>query len=250
MILEALQYAATTPVTPSAFRPFVRSSVSLWSRANRCSKAWAEHEENCQSFIRDTVEGMKQKRTCVVLGSGLLRDVPAGYLSQQFDTVVLVDLVHLASVRLSLAARGMRNMRFIWRDLSGYDEAVAGKVAEPLGFLRRVPYLDLVISANILSQIGVAAKHRLEVEGNPAKDAILSTLVRAHLDGLAALPCKTALLTDVSYKVADRDGKVTEEADLLCGVPAPAAQRRWRWPVAPYGELGRDHQAVHEVMAV
>jgi hypothetical protein len=250
MILEALQYAATTPVTPSPFRPFVRSSVSLWSRANRCAKAWAEHEENCQSFIRETVEGMKQKRTCVVLGSGLLRDVPAGYLSQKFDTVVLVDLVHLASVRLSIAARGMRNMRFIWRDLSGYDDAVAGKVAEPLGFLRQVPYLDLVISANILSQIGVASKHRLEAEANPAKDAILQALVRAHLDGLAALPCKTALLTDVSYQVADRGGKVSEEADLLCGVAAPAAKRHWTWPVAPYGELGRDHQALHAVIAV
>ncbi|TWF57336.1 hypothetical protein [Neorhizobium alkalisoli] len=250
MILEALQYAATAPVTPSAFCPYIRSSVSLWSRANRCARAWAEHEDNCQSFIRDRVEGMKQRRTCVVLGSGLLRDVPAGYLSQQFDTVVLVDLVHLASVRLSLGVRGMRNMRFIWRDLSGYDDAVAGKATEPLGFLRQVPYLDLVISANILSQIGIAAKHRLEAEGNARQDEILQALVRAHLDGLAALPCKTALLTDVSYKVADRDGKVTEEADLLCGVKAPAAQRRWTWTVAPYGELGPNHQAVHEVIAI
>ncbi len=46
--------------------------------------------------------GLRQKRTAVVLGSGLLRDVPIEELSENFDTVVLVDLVHLASVRLWL----------------------------------------------------------------------------------------------------------------------------------------------------
>ena len=99
MILEAAQYAATYPVTPKAFRPFVRSSVSLWSRAPRCSHQWAPHEANCQTFIRETVAGIKQRRTAVVLGSGLLRDVPIEFLARSFDTVVLVDLVDLASVR-------------------------------------------------------------------------------------------------------------------------------------------------------
>lgn len=250
MLIEAIQYAATSMVTPKEFRPFIRSSVSLWSRAGRCAKDWGSHEENCTAFIRETIAGMKQRRTAVVLGSGLLRDVPIEYLAAKFDTVVLVDLVHLASVRMRLKARRFRNVRLISRDLSGFDEAMAGKVVEPLSFLRQVPYLDLVVSANILSQIGVGSKRRLEAENNPARDEILRRLVRAHLDGLAALPCKTALVTDTAYRVTDHDGQVLEEADLLCGVPAPAAKRAWTWPVAPYGELSRDYQAVHDVIAL
>jgi hypothetical protein len=250
MILEAIQYAATVPVTPPEFRPFIRSSVNLWSRANRCAEAWAPHEENCKAFMRETIDGVRQRRTAVVLGSGLLRDVPILDLARAFDTVVLVDLVHLASVRAWIRAKRLGNVRLISRDLSGLTEALAGLTAEPLAFLRQVPYLDLVISANILSQIGVGTRRQLAQTRHSDTDAIVSSLIRAHLDGLSALPCRTALLTDISYRVTDRDGAVLEEADLLCGVPAPLAKRSWSWTVAPYGELGRDREAVHKVIAL
>jgi hypothetical protein len=249
MILEALQYTATFPVTPSEFRPFIRSSVNLWSRANRCAKAWAPHEENCKSFIRDTIADMRQRRTAVVLGSGLLRDVPIIELAKAFDTVVLVDLVHLASVRAWIAAKRMRNTRLISRDLSGLSEALAGQTPEPLAFLRQVPYLDLVVSANVASQIGVGARRVLIDRRQQHPDKVVPQLIQAHLDGLAGLPCKTALLSDISYEVTNRSGAVLEEADLFYGLPTPAIKRSWTWPVAPYGEIGRDREAVHRVIA-
>jgi hypothetical protein len=249
MILEALQYAATRPVTPPEFRPFIRSSVSLWSRANRCARAWAPHEENCKAFVRDTIADMRQRRTAVVLGSGLLRDVPIIDLAKAFDTVVLVDLVHLATVRTWIITKHLANIRLISRDLSGMPEALADRTPEPLSFLRQVPYLDLVVSANIVSQIGVGAWRQLERSGHADPDAVAARLIKAHLDGLAGLPCRVALLTDTRYELADRKGQVLEAADLLCGVPAPAAKRQWSWPVAPYGELGRDREAVHQVIA-
>lgn len=249
MILEAIQYAATRAFTPAPFHPYIRSSVSLWSRARRCAKDWAPHEENCKTFIRETVVGMKERRTAVVLGSGLLRDVPVELLARAFDTVVLVDLVHPASVRMWLKAKRLHNTRLIWRDLSGFDEVMAGNTPEPLGFLRQVPYLDLVISADILSQIGVGATRKLAARGEAAKPDILSKLIAAHLDGLAGLPCKVALLTDTRLRATDSNGKLHEETDLLCGVPYPPAARQWNWPVVPFGEESRDYQVVHEVIA-
>ncbi|MBP2463552.1 MULTISPECIES: hypothetical protein [unclassified Rhizobium] len=249
MILEALHYTATLPVTPAEFRPFIRSSVNLWSRARRCADAWAPHEENCKTFIRETIADMKQRRTVVVLGSGLLRDVPIEDLAKGFDTVVLVDLVHLASVRLRMLARRYRNVRLISRNLSGLDSALSGAVPEPLAFLRQVPYLDLVVSANILSQIGVGARRQLEETRHAEPDAIVANLVNAHLDGIAALPCRQILLTDTAYRIVDRQGEVLETTDLLAGVTPPQAVRAWTWPVAPYGELGRAYQAVHDVIA-
>ena len=249
MILEALHYTATLPVTSSEFRPFIRSSVNLWSRARRCADAWAPHEENCKTFIRETIADMKQRRTVVVLGSGLLRDVPIEDLAKAFDTVVLVDLVHLASVRLRMLAGRYRNVRLISRNLSGLDAALAGDVPEPLAFLRQVPYLDLVVSANILSQIGVGARRQLEKTGHAEPDAIVAKLVNAHLDGISALPCRQILLTDTAYRIVDRQGEVLETTDLLAGLTPPQAVRAWCWPVAPYGELGREYQAVHDVIA-
>jgi len=249
MILEALQYTATLPVTPKQFRPFIRSSVNLWARAGRCAKEWAPHEAQCQSFIRQTVAGMKERRTAVVLGSGLLRDVPVEFLANSFDTLVLVDLVHLSSVRLWLSAKRLGNVRLISRDLSGFDDVLAGRDAEPLGFLRQVPYLDLVISANILSQIGVGATRRLETEKSGDAGDVVPKLIAAHLSGLAALPATAALLTDTRYRVTDRSGTVSEESDLLHGISAPAAAAQWQWTVAPFGEESRDYRIVHDVIA-
>lgn len=250
MILEAFHYAASWPLTPKPFRVHIASSISLLARANRCRSAWAEHEENSKAHVLAAINGLKQRRTAVVLGSGLLRDVPILALSRAFDTVVLVDLVHLASVRAFLIAKRLSNVRLIWRDLSGYDEAVAGQVPEPLGFLRQVPYLDLVVSANILSQISVGARWRLKAEGRSSEaDTVLPALIRAHLDGLAMASAKTCLITDVSYCTQDKAGKILEEHDLLAGVPVPAHDRSWEWPVVPFEEAGGAYRAVHRVVA-
>jgi hypothetical protein len=249
MILEALNYAASVPLTPAAFRPHIASSVSLLARARRCKTAWAEHEANSQAQVLETVKTMRERRTAVVLGSGLLRDVPIRALSKAFDTVVLVDLVHLSSVRLWLAATGLRNTRLIHRDLSGFEDAMAGRTPEPLAFLRQVPYLDLVVSANILSQIGVGCRRRLEREGQADRAAdIVPALIAAHLEGLGGLPCRSCLITDISYRVTDRQGTVLEEDDLLSSVPVPAHRASWDWPVIPFGEGTGDYQAVHRVI--
>ena len=141
MILEALNYAITWPLTTPGHRPFIRSSVNLWARARRCAVDWHAHEENSKAAMLAAIAELRQRRTAVVLGSGLLRDVPIEALCRAFDTVVLVDLVHLASVRTWLRLKGLTNVRLIERDLSGFDQLAEGKEADPLGFLRQFPAL-------------------------------------------------------------------------------------------------------------
>jgi hypothetical protein len=250
MILEALNYAASWPLTSAAHRPYVRSSVNLWSRANRCALQWAEHEARSKAAILSAIDGLKQRRTAVVLGSGLLRDVPVVELAKRFDTVVLVDLVHLASTRAWIAMKGLKNIRLIERDLSGFDELATGQQPEPLAFLRQVPYLDFVVSANLLSQIGLGVKKRLETvsTGTMPADA-LKMLIAAHLDALRDIPARTCLLTDIAYRVVDRDGRTHETVDLLQGVEVPEPDARWDWPVVPFGEQSADTQVIHRVIA-
>lgn len=247
MILEALNYAATWPLTSAGHRPFIRSSVNLWARANRCRAAWAEHERQTKAAILKAAEACRQRRTVVVLGSGLLRDVPVMELSRLFDTVVLVDLVHLVSVRGWIAIKGLNNIRLIERDLSGLDALLAGKPLEPLSFLRQVPYLDLVISANLLSQIGIGASRRLAGQADEA--SLVRQVIATHVEGLAQVPAATCLVTDVSYTVIDRAGTAHETHDLMHGVDLGTPSARWDWPVIPFGEESRDYQIVHRVIA-
>ncbi|WP_313610161.1 hypothetical protein [Rhizobium sp.] len=250
MILEALQYAATRAATPKPFRPHIRYSVNLWARANRCAGAWAEHENNSRQFVLQSARKLKQRRTAVVLGSGLLRDVPYDALVAMFDTVVLVDLVHLASVQAKLRFNPKKNVRIANRDLSGFDDIVAGGQAEPLDFLRRVPYLDFVVSAHLLSQIGTGARHRLEREKiADAPNDLLPRLIQTHLDALAGLPCKVCLVTDTSFEVIGRDGSLHQHEDLLHGIDIPMPATAWEWPLAPFGEESRDYHIVHHVIA-
>lgn len=249
MILEALNYAATWPLTSAGHRPFIRSSVNLWARANRCRTAWAEHERLTKAAILKAAEECRQRRTAVVLGSGLLRDVPVIELSRLFDTVVLVDLVHLASVRCWIKAKGLTNLRLIERDLSGLDAMLASQTAEPLSFLRQVPYLDFVASANLLSQIGIGASRRISGMAHQAMpDNLLPGLVKAHFDGMAQVAAQTVLVTDVSYTVLDRSGAEHETEDLMHGVDLGTPSVCWDWQVIPFGEESRDYQIVHRVI--
>jgi len=251
MILEAIHYAATFAVTPREFRPYIRYSINLWARAKRCTQDWKVHEENCKRTILERAAKLRQRRTAVVLGSGLWRDVPVRELCRLFDTVVLIDLVHPASVKLEQSFRQLKNLRFVYRDLSGYEDAAEDRPGEPLGFLRLVPYLDFVVSANVLSQIGTGARDRLSKHGLETREQdVLPRLIKAHVEGLENLPCAVCLLTDTDYTVIDRNGNTHETVDLLYGVETPTPVSDWVWPVVPLGEESRDYKVVHKVIAV
>ena len=228
MILEALNFVATLLVSGRRKPAEINSSVRLWARARRCARDWAEHEARCWAFLRERRPA--RGRVAVVLGSGLLRDVPVAELARGFDDVRLYDLQHLASVRLWAMAKGLRNIRFIERDLSG-----------GLDFLHGDEAIDLVISANLLSQLGVAAER---MATDPAR------VIAAHLDGLAKAPGCRLLLTDVGFEVIVKDGSIAEQHDLMHGVALPKAAASWPWTVAPYGELDPAYKAVHRVVAV
>ena len=227
MILEALNFAATLVMSRRRDPAEINSSVRLWARARRCARDWEPHEANCQAFVRSHMP--ERGRVAVVLGSGLLRDVPIEALCTAFDEVRLYDLQHLASVRIWAMARRLRNLRFLQRDLvAGLDFLQDGDV-------------DLVISANLLSQIGVAADRT----GGDA-----ATVLAAHVAGLQAAPGLRLLLTDVAFDLVLTNGTIVERNDLMHRVALPEPEASWPWIVAPLGELDPAYQAVHRVVAI
>jgi hypothetical protein len=249
MFVEALNFAATYAITPRRHPGEIKSSVSLWARARRCATAWAAHEINCKTLVLDQLESLQQKRICVILGSGLLRDTPIIELSRQFREIHLYDLQHLASVRLWAGMKGLTNLHFMTQDLSGLDFALVSPDVEPLplNFLKSNLEIDLVISANLLSQIGIGVSRALEDQNE--RGTIAQRLLQAHIDGLRNLSCHSILLTDTNYQIIARDGRVLEDIDLMHGAGLPVAMVEWSWPVAPYGELDPAYQAAHRVKA-
>jgi hypothetical protein len=251
-MLAELLLRLTTKAPPEIRRlGLVREAVWLWSRAQRRRKDWADHENHCHAVVERAVARLAKHRKVVVLGSGLCRDVPIERLASLFEGVVLVDAVHLWPVRWRIGR--WQNIQFVTRDVTGLARWILGEAdgrGEPLADLHADPAVDLVISANLLSQIAICPD--IWLEDHPGRAGELPSdlpqrAIRWHLDDLAAFGCPVCLLTDVEMRVVDRDGKTVEDMNLVADLPMPRPDEAWEWPVAPFGEIGRRIARIHRV---
>lgn len=251
MLAELILYTTARSSRPLRRLGLVGDAVALWSRATRRRREWAEHERRCHAVVTEAVERLGSRRKVLVLGSGLLRDVPLRLLRERFEQVVLFDAVHLLPARI--AARHP-DVTTVVGDLTGMAEVIAGAPGprrDPLARWRDDPDLDLVISANVLSQLAMAPAAWLE--RRPGRrdmpPDLPARIVGLHLDDLRAFSCPVCLLTDVSYRERRRDGTEGPDIDLLHGHALPRPRARWDWEVATWGEVARDVAHVHRVQA-
>jgi ethanolamine utilization microcompartment shell protein EutS len=231
----------------------VGESVALWARGHRQRRAWAEHHQRCRAVVTEAVAELPQHRKAVVLGSGLLRDIPLDLLCQCFEQVLLVDAVHLPQIRLRMRFRPQVALRT--RDLTGVmgwlAEEADGRI-DALADLIADPTIDLVISANLMSQLAWPVENWLD--DHPARAAQLPADLPArciawHLADLRRFRGRVVLLSDVEMTKRDRAGAMTDRLDLTRGVELPPSDESWNWPVAPFGEAERDLESIHRVGA-
>lgn len=253
-----LLHALATPA-PLAHRRlgYVRDAVRMASRARRCRAAWAPHLEATRAAIRAAIAGTAERRTAVVLGSGLLDDVPLDALADAFARIVLVDAVH--PLRARAAARRHAHVERMTADLSGSFALLGGAAADLAPGLPAVcaaPETDLVVSVNLLSQLPIRPVRRLEASRRPLgrwrpeqADLLGARIVARHLASLSALPARVCLVTDLDEVEEDREGRVRGRTDLLFGTRLPEPERSWTWEIAPFGEVSRRSRLLHRVAA-
>jgi len=248
MLAEVIAWLLTPASLDARRTGHLTAAVSLWSRARRCRADWSDHEAHCRAIVERALDGLANRRTCVVLGSGLMRDVSLARLAEAFDTVVLVDVVHLWPIRLAALRR--RNVRLVALDLTGSTDLLLGRatgLSDALVRLRADPSLDLVISANCLSQLAllpVARAARIPLARLRYPD-LGRRIVEAHLEALRRFACRVCLLTDSQGRDIAPSGEIVDAYDLLDGVRLPAADDDWDWTLAPLGEAAADHAVVH-----
>jgi hypothetical protein len=249
MLAEVLAWAIT-PATLDARRTgHLAAAVSLWSRARRCRADWSAHEAHTHAIVERAVAGLAERRTCVVLGSGLMRDVSLPRLAETFDKVILIDVVHLWPIRL--AARRFPNVRLVDLDITGTTDLLLDRatgIADPLGRFRADATLDLVISANCLSQLALLPVERARRRRGLAHiryPHLGRRIVEGHLDALRRFSARVCLLTDSEGLDVGANGEILDRYDLLEGVKLPPADDDWDWTLAPLGEVSRDHAVVH-----
>ena len=238
MLIELLHLLATPVPFAHRRRGYLRESVMLLSRSRRCRAAWAEHLDRSRAAVIAACAALPSRRTAIVLGSGLLQDVPLAHLAERFAAVHLVDAVHLWPARRQ--ARAFPNVRLVTADLTGLLDG-----GDPLAALCGGADVDFVVSANLLSQLPILP---LDRRGAVPPD-LGRRIVAAHCDGLARLAARVCLLTDLEQVEEDRAGRITDRLDLLHGVRLGSPDRTWTWELAPFGEAARDRRQRHRVAA-
>ena len=113
--------------------------------------------------------------------------------------------------------------------------------------------VDLVVSANILSQLPVIPRNWIEKYGALSEDQLMDVcegLIGAHLYYLSLFDAQIALITDRRYQTRNKEGITISEKAALYGVPLPrVSSERWDWHIAPAPELHPDYDRVHQVVA-
>jgi hypothetical protein len=225
-VLAELLLTLLTPAGRAARRRgHLAAAVRLWTRATRAGSAWSEHEVACHAAVRYALDLLPPGGTVVVLGSGLVLDVPLADLVDHFEAIVLVDAVHLLPVRLQ--ALTWRRTRLVTADLDDPP-------GRDLGAFLRGFDPALVISANVLSQIPL---------GRDIADP--RATIDRHLAGLTTCGAPVLLLTDIDERRLDRNSQVLEALDLLHGRALPPPDASWDWLLAPYGDIAADECLVH-----
>lgn len=252
--LESLLTPCPRPVRALGY---LDESLAIQDCYRHCCYAWQPHLRRTQDVIRAALARCAQRRKAVVLGSGMLSDVPLAELAATFREVVLVDIVHPRRVRRRL--RQWPNVRLLAADVTGAVEGVFQAGRDPAAPLPRAEpdlfcadaEVDLVASVNLLPQLPyrpVAYLAGLGVHSDEAIAAFARGLIKAHLDYLPRLPGVVTLIADVEEVRLERRGRVIERTSTVWDVPLPAGGERWTWRLLPANDavsgIGRHRTVV------
>lgn len=257
-MLYELFTSLTTPC-PQYVRhmDYLHEIIAMKSRYRRNRDAWEPHLENTRRYVLSSAEECRNRSKAVVLGAGLLLDVPLKELSSMFREVVLLDIVLLPEVLKS--ARKYDNVRIIQHDVTNLARKLHENILHGQHELPEaspaIPEIDddtgLVVSLNILSQLWVMPRaYALKKLRNLAEDRIdvwCRQIVESHYAFLTSLPCTICLVADHEFIQRDREGAIVRRSSTICGFALPAPDTSWSWNIVPFGE---DHQFLSKELNV
>jgi hypothetical protein len=241
-------YAYLTTPCPQYVRhmAYLDEAIAMRSRYRRNREAWRPHLERTRRFILSVAEKCRKRNKAVVLGAGLLLDVPLEELSSLFQEVVLVDIVFLPEVRNVI--KHCRNVKLLQHDVTNMAKQLHENIRSGLRELPEAvpaaPEIDekagLVVSLNLLSQLWVVPRSYALMKLSGLKEEHVDDwcrrTVESHYAFLRSLPCSVCLVADHEFVKRDKQGDIISRGSTVSGLVLSEPDISWTWNIVPMGE--------------
>lgn len=248
MLYELYTYLTTPCPRYVRHMDYLSEAIAMKKRHHRNRTAWQSHLEQTRRAILSAAEKSRNKNKVVILGSGLLLDVPLNELSSMFHEVVLLDIVFLPEVYKRIERYG--NVRLVQHDVTSmaqklYENLRAGHTELP-DAAPSVAEIDettgLVVSLNILSQLWVMPRaYALRKLRNLEEENVndwCRQITGSHYVFLQSLACPVCLIADHEFVKRDREGNIVSRGSTIAGLMLPPPEAFWTWDIVPLG--GKD----------
>jgi len=271
MIAEFLSYLFHALCCPKYLREMgiLQELIGVEARSGRLKHAWQEHLDFTKSVILDQASNSPRNKV-MIIGAGLINDIPLKELSERFKQVVLVDLIFMQSTINQI--KYFDNVSFLEIDISGnlkalYQTIQEYKISGSLqelnarinSLINFVPdffmtdnELDLVISLNLLSQLPLCAeqwliKQKIDFDFS----CFYKSLIKNHLEYLKRLEAnnkKIILISDTQKQILNSDNQFLAVESSIKDLNIPdylsnaKSVKSWNWLLAPLGELDPKYQ--------
>jgi hypothetical protein len=241
MIREIFLYLTTPASKQAKIFGHLYEAIALGARENRCQVYWKSHREESQRLILKVVQKIVRRKSLLILGSGPLHEIPIIELSKLFESITLVDIVHLKDTKKKY--QQLHNLSFVEHDITelecniSNEKKVMNKV--PTTFLNN--HYDLVISANILSQLAYHLRGYLEKTASPrlsseTLDQFSNQISLDHFQYLKNFSCPVLLITDIETYFKNPDNETIDRQSPYMNLDLPSPVATWLWDVAPIPE--------------
>jgi hypothetical protein len=251
MLSEALAWLFTPTSRLARKAGHLSESIAITAREQRCRAWWTPHLAASRRALLESARQASSRRVALVLGSGPLLDVPLAELSELFEEVWLVDLVHPWRARWQ--ARRHPNVRLIEHDITECIGTLPPTPPQPIRFLDE-ERIDWVASVNLLSQlpnlVEPCLRRHFAAWDETRIHAYAYSLMSHHLASLGRFHAPVCLLTDVEQVTLAEDGRVMARTDFQTMLGDWVVHSDWRWDIAPPGELGDGLSRYHQVAAL
>ncbi len=243
MLSEFFTYLTTSCPRYVRHMDYLSEAIAMRERYRRNLNAWQPHLEHSRRFILDAASRCRERSKVVVLGAGLLLDVPLAELSKMFREVVLLDIVLLPDI--SREVKKYCNATVIQNDVTNMAEKLYNNIQKGVRGLPEAapeisPLFDnagLVVSLNILSQLWVMprvyALGKLPRIDEEKLDDWCRQIVESHYAFLLSFSCPVCLIADHEFIKRDREGAIVGRGTTVAGFPLPEPHASWTWNIVP-----------------